>query len=117
MPKNVLKRLTEEALLHIRCAEPSVRAATGLGRSCATLPHLATIAHARGAAPHAHLVLLCQALTSSCTLAPSSCRAHPTEYDTEYGFACAFHGLEKPNKLIIRTFHRCGAHGKRIPKP
>lgn len=32
--------------------------------------------------------------------------ASPGEYDTDYGFFCCFHALERPNKVIIRTFHK-----------
>eukprot|EP00198_Chlamydomonas_reinhardtii_P010543 XP_001699880.1 predicted protein [Chlamydomonas reinhardtii] len=33
-------------------------------------------------------------------------RATPGEYDAGYGFLAVFHGIERPNKVIIRTFHR-----------
>lgn len=39
------------------------------------------------------------------TLAPF-CRKNPGEYDADYGFLALFHGMERPNKLVIRTFHR-----------
>lgn len=38
-------------------------------------------------------------------------RATPGEYDAGYGFLAVFHGIERPNKVIIRTFHRWGGCG------
>lgn len=30
----------------------------------------------------------------------------PGEYDTSYGFTAFFHTIERPNKLVVRTFHK-----------
>ncbi|PNH08108.1 hypothetical protein TSOC_005379 [Tetrabaena socialis] len=30
----------------------------------------------------------------------------PSDYDVSYGFLAVFHGWERPNKVVIRTFHR-----------
>ncbi|KAG2489725.1 hypothetical protein HYH03_011832 [Edaphochlamys debaryana] len=47
-------------------------------------------------------------------------RAAPGEYDVNYGFMAFFHAIDKPNKVIIRTFHRyrfnLAAPHKRIAK-
>ncbi|KAG2422888.1 hypothetical protein HXX76_015716 [Chlamydomonas incerta] len=45
-------------------------------------------------------------LTAISEAALAVIRATPGEYDAGYGFLAVFHGIEKPNKVIIRTFHR-----------
>lgn len=43
------------------------------------------------------------AITEAATTVMNNNRS---EYDEMYGFLAVFHGFEKPNKVVIRTFHR-----------
>ncbi len=37
---------------------------------------------------------------------PQVINGSPGEYDTSYGFLAFFHTIERPNKLVVRTFHK-----------